>query len=63
MMNTTIDLTEPQRREIFHSLVEAQDRGLGVDRSRRQVAAQFGVSVLDVKQIEVEGLDNEWPPL
>jgi hypothetical protein len=62
-MNSTVDLTEPQRREIFHSLVEAQDRGLGVERSRREVAAQYGVSVVDVKQIEVEGLDNEWPPL
>ncbi|MFW6125091.1 MAG: hypothetical protein ACOC46_02990 [Pirellulales bacterium] len=56
-------LTEPQRMEIFHSLVEAQDRGLGVERSRREIAAQYGVSVFDIKQIEDEGLDHQWPPL
>jgi hypothetical protein len=60
---------EAQRKEIFLALVEAQDqdqvRG-GADRvvhSRKVIADRFGVSETQVKQIEEEGLDREWPPL
>jgi DNA-directed RNA polymerase sigma subunit (sigma70/sigma32) len=34
-----------------------------VVRSRRAVAAQFGVSEQRVRQIEQEGLEGKWPPL
>jgi hypothetical protein len=57
------DLTETQRQEIFAALVEIQDQGRTVDPSRREVASKFGLSVEDVKAIESEGLQRQWPPL
>jgi hypothetical protein len=54
---------EDRRREIFAALVDAQDRGLSVHASRQDVAATFGVTWNAVERIEVEGMDNEWPPL
>ena len=56
-------LSEIQKQEIFSVLVGIQDKGLGVDPSRREVASQFGLSVEEVKKIESEGLDKQWPPL
>ena len=56
-------LPEPQRREIFLALVQAQDRGISVADSRQQTAKQFGISMDAVVRIEREGMDNEWPPL
>jgi len=56
-------LPEPRRMEIFLALVETQDQDVGVARSRQLVANRFGVSEEQVKRIEQEGLDNEWPPL
>ena len=55
--------SEAQRKEIFLALVEAQDQDLGVARSRKLVAQRFGVSEQQVRQIEQEGIDQEWPPL
>jgi hypothetical protein len=57
--------TEPRRKEIFQALVETQDQepDLGVVGSRKRIADRFGVSESQVKQIEQEGLDREWPPL
>jgi hypothetical protein len=54
---------EPKRMEIFLALVETQDQDVGVARSRQLVAARFGLSESQVKLIEQEGLDREWPPL
>lgn len=56
-------LGEHRRKEIFLALVEAQDREVGVAQSRELIAAQFGVSEDQVRQIEREGLDQQWPPL
>jgi hypothetical protein len=56
-------LPESRRKEIFQALVEAQDRRVGVSQSRRLVAQQFGVSESQVRDIEQEGLDGQWPPL
>ena len=56
-------LPETRRKEIFLALVETQDKRVGVARSRQVVAGQFGVSVDQIRQIEQEGLDCEWPPL
>jgi hypothetical protein len=56
-------LSEDRRKEIFLALVEAQDRELSVAQSRQQVAEQFGVSENEIRQIEREGLDQQWPPL
>ena len=56
-------LPEPRRKEIFLALVEAQDHGMSPAASRKLVAWRFGVSEGQVRQIEQEGLDKEWPPL
>jgi DNA-directed RNA polymerase sigma subunit (sigma70/sigma32) len=57
------NLPEDRRREIFLALVEAQDHEMTVPQSRQEVAARFGVSEEQVRKIEREGLDNNWPPL
>jgi hypothetical protein len=54
---------EIRRKEIFQALVETQDQAVGVARSRKIIAERFGVTVHQVKLIEQEGLDEEWPPL
>ena len=56
-------LPEPRRKEIFLALVEAQDRKMSPAASRKLVAGRFGVSEGQVREIEEEGLDNQWPPL
>jgi hypothetical protein len=56
-------LSEDQRKDIFLALVDAQDHELGVGESRRLVAQRFGVSEGQVRDIEREGLDRQWPPL
>jgi len=57
-------LTVQQRREIFHALVTTQDLGMmSVAQSREHVSKQFEISDIQLKQIEEEGLENEWPPL
>jgi hypothetical protein len=61
--NVEETLPEARRKEIFLALVETQDQDVGVARSRKLVAAQFGLSEDQVKRIEQEGLDHEWPPL
>src|SRR5262249_41969852 len=57
-------LTMQQRRAVFQALVAVQDQGLmTVAESRVQVAKQFEITETQVRQIEEEGLENEWPPL
>lgn len=56
-------LPEPRRKEIFLALVETQDQAVGVVRSRQLIAHRFGVSEDQIRRIEQEGLDHEWPPL
>jgi len=51
------------RQNIFRALVEAQDGGLTVVASRADVATRFAITEEDVKNIEREGLANQWPPL
>jgi hypothetical protein len=65
MAQRTVEETPPESRrmEIFQALVETQDQDVGVAQSRKLVADRFGVSESQVKRIEQEGLDNEWPPL
>ena len=57
------DLPEPQRKEIFLALVDAQDHEMPVAESRKAIAERFGITDKQVSAIEREGLDNEWPPL
>ena len=57
------DLPVERRQTIFLALVEAQDGGLSVIASRAEVAARFSVTEDQMKEIEREGLANQWPPL
>ncbi len=57
-------LTVQQRKEIFRNLVSTQDAGgVSVAQSRLTVTKRFGISDTQLRQIEDEGLDHEWPPL
>jgi hypothetical protein len=56
-------LAEDCRKEIFRALVDAQDHDLSVAQSRALIAQRFGLSESQVRQIEREGLDRQWPPL
>ena len=56
-------LPEDTKRAIFLALVEAQDAGVPVDESRAAVAKRFRVQPSQVKAVEKEGLDKDWPPL
>jgi DNA-directed RNA polymerase sigma subunit (sigma70/sigma32) len=56
-------LSEDRRKDIFLALVEAQDHDMDVPQSRRLIGERFGVSESELRQIEREGLDRQWPPL
>jgi hypothetical protein len=62
-MSTAQPISEERRREIFLALVDAQDRAMTVSESRQQVARQFEITELEVREIEREGLSSVWPPL
>jgi hypothetical protein len=57
------ELAEDRRKEIFLAIVDAQDHEVNVAQSRKLVIERFGVSERQVRQIEREGMDNQWPPL
>ena len=52
-----------ERMKIFQALVEAQDRGMAVAQSRKGIAERFRISEEQVRRIEQEGLEGNWPPL
>jgi len=57
-------LTLQQRQDIFLALVTTQDMGvMTVSQSREHVTKQFEIGDAQLRQIEEEGLENEWPPL
>lgn len=56
-------LPEEKRREIFRTLVSAQDAGDSVAESRSNVAIQFRIELDEVRSIEREGITNQWAPL
>jgi hypothetical protein len=57
------ELPEERRKEIFAALVEFQDQEMSVTQSRNLVSERFGLSEAQVRQIEREGMDQQWPPL
>jgi hypothetical protein len=61
--NVDDNLPEERRKEIFLALVDAQDHDMSVAQSRKMIADKFGLSEGQVRQIEREGLEQEWPPL
>jgi hypothetical protein len=56
-------LSLEQRMAVFLALVEAQDGKMTVPQSRKATAERFGLSEQQVRRIEREGLDGDWPPL
>jgi hypothetical protein len=56
-------LSDERRQEIFFALVTAQDQSMDVAQSRQYVAHRYGVKEDEVRQIEREGIDKNWPPL
>ena len=56
-------LHEVDRREIFFKIVRMQDDGASVNESRTRIAADFGIDVDLVREIETEGIEKKWPPL
>ena len=63
MTEHTEELTEERRKEIFHAIVDAQDHEMDVAQSRKMAIERFGVTESQIRQIEREGMDNQWPPL
>ncbi len=57
-------LTTQQRQEIFYDLVATQDLGLmTVAQSVQHVLKKYDLTESQLRQIEDEGIDKEWPPL
>lgn len=56
-------LTTQQRQEIFHALVTTQDVVGNVRKSYEVITEKFEISDTQLRQIEDEGLEHEWPPL
>jgi hypothetical protein len=62
-------LTLQQRRDIFRALVTTQDQmpreqvPLNVRKSYEVVTGQFDISDEQLREIEDEGIEKEWPPL
>ena len=52
-----------QAFRVQFALVDAQDQEMGVTQSRRVIAERFHLTENQVRQIEREGLDGQWPPL
>jgi hypothetical protein len=63
MPEPTGEIPVEQRQVIFRAIVEAQDAGMSVAASRKDAAERFSVSEEKIKEIEQEGLANQWPPL
>jgi hypothetical protein len=61
--NSEEQIAEDRRKEIFLALVDAQDHELDVSQSRKLIATRFGVTEGQIRRIEREGLDRQWPPL
>jgi hypothetical protein len=60
---TNGDLNIERRKEVFLALVEAQDQPMSVVQSRKLVGERFDLDDRQMRQIEEEGLEKEWPPL
>jgi hypothetical protein len=56
-------LTQQQKQEIFLALVNTQDVIANVPKSRQMITERFDITEKQLREIEDEGIDNEWPPL
>lgn len=62
-MTTGRRLSTEEKKEIFSHLVATQDEVHNVRKSYEVVTEHFSISEEQLRAIEEEGLDNEWPPL
>jgi hypothetical protein len=62
-MADDLPIGEHRRKEIFRAIVDAQDRKMAVDESRTLAMQRFGVGESQIRLIEREGMDGNWPPL
>jgi hypothetical protein len=69
-MMATKRLTLQQRRDIFRDLVALQDELAAgpeqsslVRKSYQMITERFEITDQQLKQIEEEGIEKEWPPL
>ena len=62
-LQTSAPLPEELRKELFRALVDIQDQGMSVADSRLQMAVQFLTGIDEVRTIEQEGIEKQWPPL
>jgi hypothetical protein len=60
---TREDVPEADRRAAFAALVEAQDGGMTAPQSRDATCRRFGLTEGQLRRIEEEGLEKQWPPL
>ena len=56
-------MTTQQKQEIFLNLVATQDEVQSVRKSYEVVTEKYDISEEELRAIEEEGLDKEWPPL
>ncbi len=56
-------LTPQQKMDIFQELVETQDSVKNVRKSYEVITEKFEINEDQLKAIEDEGLDKQWPPL
>lgn len=54
-----------QRKEIFYDLVDTQDSLVPMDvrKSYEIVTQKHSITISQLRQIENEGLEKQWPPL
>ena len=62
-MTTGRRLSTEEKKEIFSHLVATQDNVPNVRKSYEMVTEHFAISEEQLRAIENEGIDNEWPPL
>jgi len=55
------DIPKSRKKQVFHDLVAAQDRGVGDGKAYEEVAKKHGIDVNTVKEIAVEGVVEGWP--
>ena len=60
---TSKRLNVQERKAIFRALVTAQDELHNVRESYEKVTEHSEISQEQLRLIEEEGLENEWPPL
>jgi hypothetical protein len=56
-------VSRDERMATFLALVQAQDGGMSLARSRKAIAGRFGIGEEQVRQIERDGIAGGWPPL